>query len=325
MAKEAYKFNPKTLHYERVDRGIKAFLRRIMPYAIGSLIMGAFLLMLFLQIFDTPTEQKLRSENQFLIENLSEINSQLHVFNKELDEITERDNQIYRTIYQLDSIPGKVRNSGFGGANKYADLKSHNTSSLVIDVSRRLDKLNKKLNVQDRSYAELFSLIKNESERFASLPIIQPIHNSNLTRIGSYYGVRLHPILKIYKKHEGIDLTAPSGTPIYATGNGKVVRVEHNRSRRGYGNLVVIDHGVDGLSTRYAHMKNIKVRPGQKVKRGDIIGAVGNTGLSTAPHLHYEIRVNENTINPLHYYINVQPDEYAQMVQLAKKPGKSFD
>ncbi|HKK69086.1 MAG TPA: peptidoglycan DD-metalloendopeptidase family protein [Bacteroidales bacterium] len=292
---------------------------------IGSVIFGAVFMFAYTHLYETPQERKLKSENKFLSENLTHINQRLENINSELEQISRHDNQLYRVIYQMDSIPGKVRNSGFGGTDRYTNLKGREHSDLVIKTSQRIDQLTKKLNIQKNSFNQLSSVLKNETERVQHLPIIQPINNKGLTRIGSYYGMRLHPILGIYRMHDGIDLTAPTGTPVYASGAGKVVRVDHNRTRRGYGNLVVIDHGFDGLSSRYAHLNSIKVKKGQTIERGEQIGTVGSTGLSTGPHLHYEIRREGKTINPLYYYLNVSANQYDQLIDLAQVPGKSFD
>ncbi|MGM0649984.1 MAG: M23 family metallopeptidase [Bacteroidota bacterium] len=325
MTKKRYKLNPESLRYEAESKGFKYYAKKLLPFLISTAFFGVLSMFLYMQFFESPKEQKLKNENEFLSENLKVINNKLDNVTNDLEQIAKHDNHLYRVIYQMDSIPSKVRSSGFGGTDRYLNLKGHKYSKEVINTSKRIDKLSKQLSVQEHSFNEISEVLKSESRRIRNLPIIQPVHNKNLTRIGSYYGMRLHPILRIYKMHEGIDLTAPTGTPVYASGGGTIVRVEHSRSRRGYGNLVIIDHGVDGLSTRYAHLNSINVRRGQKVERGDKIGTVGNTGLSTAPHLHYEIRRDNKTINPLYYYIDISVEQYDELLQLAQLPGKSFD
>ncbi|MDA3819243.1 MAG: M23 family metallopeptidase [Candidatus Delongbacteria bacterium] len=325
MAEKKYKLNPSTLRYESVNKGFKYYTKKALPFFLSTVLFGVISMALYMQFFESPTEQKLINENEFLSKNLTKINNELDDVTKDLEQIAKHDNHLYRVIYQMDSIPAKVRSSGFGGTDRHTDLKGHQHSDLVITTAQRIDKLSKQLRVQKHSFNEISEVLQSESERVQNLPIIQPVHNKDLTRIGSYYGMRLHPILGIYKMHEGIDLTAPTSTPVFASGGGTVVKVEHSRSRRGYGNLVIIDHGYDGLSTRYAHLNSINVKRGQKIDRGDKIGTVGNTGLSTAPHLHYEIRRNGETINPLYYYIDISPDQYDKLLQLAQLPGKSFD
>lgn len=325
MTLKKYRFNPDTLQYEEIKPGFKQILAKLTPYVISLVIFAAGFTYIYDKYFDTPEKQRLKTENEFLSSNLSQIKQRLDDFDAQMNELAQQDNELYRVIYQMDSIPNKVRNSGYGGVNRYTKLKGHQSSRLVMDVAQRLDKLEKKLNIQKSSYYELSEVLKNSENRLNALPIIQPIHNKELTRIGSYYGMRLHPILRIYRMHDGIDLTAPTGTPVYAAGDGKVIRVDHNRSRRGYGNLVVIDHGYDGLETRYAHLNSIDVKQGQKIERGQQIGTVGNTGLSTGPHLHYEIRKNGGSINPLYYILDVTPEQYDELISISQIPGKSFD
>jgi murein DD-endopeptidase MepM/ murein hydrolase activator NlpD len=325
MTLKKYRFNPETLQYEEIKLGFRQVLVKLTPYLISLIIFATAFTYIYDKHFETPEKQRLKSENEFLATNLTQIKQRLEDFDSRMNQLAQQDNELYRVIYQMDSIPGKVRNSGYGGANRYTKLKGHQSSGLVMDVAQRLDKLDKKLNIQRSSYYELSEVLKNSENRLNALPIIQPIHNKELTRIGSYYGMRLHPILRIYRMHDGIDLTASTGTPVYAAGDGKVIRVDHNRSRRGYGNLVVIDHGYDGLETRYAHLHTIDVKKGQLVERGQQLGTVGNTGMSTAPHLHYEIRKNGGSINPLYYILDVTPDQYDELISISKIPGKSFD
>jgi murein DD-endopeptidase MepM/ murein hydrolase activator NlpD len=325
MAKNKYRYNPETLQYENVETGFKRLLLKATPYILGTIGFSILFLFLFMRFFDTPEERSLKNENEFLAGNLSKINQQLETFDAEMNKLAKEDNQLYRVIYQMDSIPQQIRNSGFGGTNRYENLKGHHSSNLVIDISQRLDVLNKKMNVQKSSYSELSEILKSDEIRLTELPIIQPIHNKDLTRLGSHFGMRYHPILHIYRMHDGIDLTAPKGSPVYASGAGTVIRVDHNRTRRGYGNLVIIDHGTDGLTSRYAHLSTIKVKKGQKVKRGEQIGEVGTTGMSTGPHLHYEIRKNGVAVNPLYYILDITPDQFDELINLAQLPGKSFD
>ncbi len=325
MAKSKYRFNTKTLQYEKVKLDAKSVIIKSLPYVLELMFFTATFTYVFNTYFETPERQQLRTENEFLANNLKQIQTKLDVFDQQMNELAKKDNNIYRVIYQMDSVPAQIRNSGYGGVNKYADLKGYQYSKLVIDVSRGIDKLNKKAEVQKRSFHTLAEILQEDEQRMLSLPSIQPIDNRDLTRLSSHYGLRFHPILHIYRMHEGIDLSAPTGTPIYAPGNGKVIKIVHNRTRRGYGNMVVIDHGYDGLTTRYAHLNTILVKEGQTVKRGEQIGTVGNTGLSKGPHLHYEVRKDGKSVNPLHYILELSPEQYDILLEAAKLPGKSFD
>jgi murein DD-endopeptidase MepM/ murein hydrolase activator NlpD len=280
---------------------------------------------LYIVVFESPEEKVLRAENEFLKNNYRKLNAKLINADKILDEIAERDNFIYRTTFQQDTIPFTIRDAGVGGTNRYSHLEGFLCSDLVKDVSKKLDQLERKVNIQTKSYSELIEEVRNREEYFRNVPVLQPIHVNELTRLSSFFGYRRHPVLGIVIPHKGIDLTAPIGTAVYAAGDGVVISVERSTSRSGYGNQIVVDHEVDGLSTRYAHLNTIDVQKGQKVKRGEKIGTVGNTGMSTAPHLHYEIMINKAAINPLRYMLTPEPDEYEQIIKLAEQKGISFD
>ncbi|MBP7438529.1 MAG: M23 family metallopeptidase, partial [Bacteroidia bacterium] len=233
------------------------------------------------------------------------------------------DNTIYRVIFEAEPIPQSVREAGFGGAERYRNLRSDYNGELLVDVTKRIDKLSKQLYVQSKSFDEVWDLVKNKNNMLATIPAIQPVANKDLTRVASGYGMRIHPIYKTEKMHTGMDFTSPVGTEIHATGNGVVNKVEYDG--RGYGNNVIISHGF-GYQTLYGHMSKILVRPGQKVSRGDLIGYVGNTGTSTGPHLHYEVLKGGKPVNPVNYYYNdLTPEEYQTMLEISSKAGQSFD
>ncbi|MCK9320781.1 MAG: M23 family metallopeptidase [Bacteroidales bacterium] len=280
---------------------------------------------LYIVVFESPEEKVLRTENKFLKANYAKMSIRLEESDKLLEDIADRDNFIYRTTYEQDSIPFTIRNSGVGGTNRYKHLEGYESTDIVKDIAKKLDKVETKLNIQSLSYNELIKEIKERKVTYLALPVLQPIHVNELTRIGSFFGYRPHPILGIVHMHKGLDLIAAQGTPIYASGGGTIVGIERNNTGSGYGNSILIDHGVDGLSTRYAHLYTINVKNGQKVKRGEQIGTVGNTGLSTGPHLHYEILINGAAVNPLRYMLAPAPDEYEQILKLTEYPGVTFD
>lgn len=210
-----------------------------------------------------------------------------------------------------------------GGVNRYSDLEGYQYSNVVIEANKKLDQLAKRMYVQTKSFDEVVELAQNKEKMLASIPAIQPVPNKNLKRMASGYGYRTHPIYKVRKMHWGMDFSAPTGTEIFATGDGTVAQVI--LSRGGYGKHVVIDHGF-GYETLYAHMTKINVKRGQKVKRGDVIGLVGNTGTSSAPHLHYEVIKDGKKINPAHFYFNdLTPEEYDQMIEMSSHANQSFD
>jgi len=325
LFKSKYKFNPETLQYEKIRFSFRKFVLRLVPYIISSAIFGFALMFLYIVVFESPEEKLLRSENQYLKENLKKINERLVEDDKLLDDIAKRDNYIYRTTFQQDTIPYTIRNAGVGGSDRYKHLDGFASTDIVKDVAKKLDQIENKLNIQSLSYNELIKELKKKENLFKSLPVLQPIHVNELTRIGSFYGYRPHPILGVVHMHHGIDMVAPTGTPVYASGDGVISGIEYNNTNSGYGNSILIDHGVNGLSSRYAHLYSINVKKGQKISRGEQIGTVGSTGLSTAPHLHYEIMIYGATVNPLRYMITPSADEYEQILKLAQYPGVSFD
>ncbi|MCF8404850.1 MAG: M23 family metallopeptidase, partial [Bacteroidales bacterium] len=220
-------------------------------------------------------------------------------------------------------VPSAIRKAGFGGADRYAKLEGYKNSDLIINMTKRLDMIHGQLVVQSESFDEVFDLARNKAQMLACIPAIQPVANKDLKRLSSYYGYRTDPIYKVRKFHPGIDFSAPTGTEIYATGDGIITEI--TRSRRGYGNKLEIDHGY-GYTTMYAHIHDFKVRKGQKVKRGQLIATVGNTGKSTAPHLHYEIRKDDKRVNPIYYFFNdLTPEEYSRVLELSALPTQSLD
>jgi murein DD-endopeptidase MepM/ murein hydrolase activator NlpD len=241
-------------------------------------------------------------------------------------DIQQRDDNIYRVIFESEPISSSIRKAGFGGVNKYANLENLENAELVIKTATHLDRLAKEAYIQSKSYDEVMRLALNKEKMLAAIPAIQPVSNKDLKRTASGWGYRIHPIYKIRKFHYGMDFTAPTGTEIYATGDGVVATVKGNkRSKIGFGLEIIIDHGF-GYETLYAHLNEFNVKAGQKVKRGDVIGYVGNTGGSTAPHLHYEIHKNGKPVNPEYFYFkDLTPQEYEKMVAISSNMGQSFD
>ena len=217
-----------------------------------------------------------------------------------------------------------LRDAGIGGVDRYSEIRSKEIDhkDLILSLSGDVDKLRRKMYIQSKSYDDILELADNKAKMFAAIPAIQPVSNKELIRLASGFGYRIHPVYKVKKLHTGIDFSAPIGTPIYATADGKVSLVKVRFS--GYGKLVEIDHGF-GFKTRYAHMHEFAVKEGQKVKRGQVIGYVGNTGLSTAPHLHYEVIKGNSKINPVHYFFNdLNPDEYEKVIELSSIENQSL-
>ena len=326
MVKSKYRFNSESLSFDRIERSFKQKLIRGFAYLISSLFIGSGLLLLVSIFVDLPKERMLRRENQFLLSQYEVLDKKMEHAVKVLEEIETRDDNLYRVIFEAEPIPNSVRDAGFGGVNRYADLEGYTNSEVVENVAQRLDVILNKLVVQSKSHDELFDLAKTDEIMWASIPSIQPIATDELTRIASYFSSsRFHPILRVKRPHTGIDFTAPRGTKVYAAGDGVVTVVVNNRSRSGYGTHIKLDHGFS-YESFYGHLDKVYVREGQKVKRGQMIGEVGNTGLSVAPHLHYEVRKNQRAINPIHYFFkDVSPEEYQQIIEQSRLGGQSLD
>jgi murein DD-endopeptidase MepM/ murein hydrolase activator NlpD len=323
MAKHKYKFNSESLSYIRVARSSKEKFYIFLSYFSASVVLAILYFLVFSIFFDSPKEKGLKRQISELKVNYQIVNDELDKIETVLKDLQERDDNIYRTIFEAEPIHSSIREAGYGGSNKYRDLEKIENSKLVIDVKSRLDKIMKKIYVQSTSYDQLIKLAKNKEDMLASIPAIQPISNKDLKRTASGWGFRIHPIYKIRKFHYGMDFTAPPGTEVYATGDGVVELTES--SMRGYGNSIVINHGF-GYKTLYGHLNSFNVKQGQEIHRGDVIGYVGSTGLSTAPHLHYEISKNGEKVNPVNYYFNdLSASEYEKMIELSIKSGQTFD
>ncbi|TVR41030.1 MAG: M23 family metallopeptidase [Cryomorphaceae bacterium] len=324
MSKVRYKYNPSTLNYEKVEVTTRDRLRTLASYMVLGLFFAALILLVSYTFFDSPKEKMLRRENAFLRSQYELLNKDLSRVERVLADIENRDDNIYRTIFEAEPISQNVRNMGVGGINRYQHLEGYSMSDLVIDTRYQLDRLEKRLYIQSKSFDEVIDLAKNKELLLASIPAIQPVNNKELKRMASGFGNRIHPLYKVWKMHWGMDFSAPIGTEIYATGDG-VVKEANIRNSRGYGRYVVIDHGF-GYETLYAHMSKLNVRKGQKVKRGEVIGLVGNTGTSSAPHLHYEVIKDGKKINPINFFFNdLSPEEYDRMIEMSAHANQSFD
>jgi murein DD-endopeptidase MepM/ murein hydrolase activator NlpD len=323
MARTKYRFNPESLSFDRIRLGFKALLLRTFAYFTGSVFIAAIYGFIFTFFVDSPKEKALKREIDQMTIQYELAHKEMTSLEKVLKELQERDDNLYRTIFEAEPIPASLREGGTGGVSRFDELEGYDNSEIVIETARKLDRIRKKIYVQSKSFDDLIGLARRKEEMLSSVPAILPIYNKDLTRTASGYGLRVHPIYKIIRFHYGMDFTAPTGTEVYATGNGTVSDV--NRSKRGYGNHIIIDHGF-GYSTLYAHLDGFNVRRGQKVRRGDVIGYVGSTGMSLAPHLHYEVKLNGTNVDPVNFYFNdLTPEMYERIIELAQKTGQSFD
>lgn len=306
-----YKYNPETLSYERVyPSKTKRFWGVFRQFLIGVAI-GAALFLIATYYFDSPQEFILKKENKLLETQYKLLSKQLDESQTVLADLQRRDDELYRALFNADPIPASMRNPGVGGSNRYEALTRLPYADLVIGTTAKLDQLNRQLYVQSGSYDELVEMVKRKDERIRCVPAIIPISKKDLRRIGSGFGMRLHPIYGTQKFHSGIDLNAAIGTPFYASGDGVVVTSTFGR---GYGNYIVVDHGF-GFQSLYAHNRQNMVRVGQKVTRGQQLGTVGMTGDTTGPHLHYEVLVKGVPDNPAKYFfLDLDPAEYQDML-----------
>ncbi|WP_300725148.1 M23 family metallopeptidase [uncultured Bacteroides sp.] len=322
MRKVYYIYNPKTRTYDRIYPTVRqrviSYLRRLFV----GMGLGAGFFILLLVIFGSPSERDLRLENSRMVAQYDILSSRLDEALNVMQQIRQRDDNLYRVILQADPVADALRDASYNKTNRYEDLMDLANSKLVVNTTQKMDVLARQLYIQSKSFDEVVDLCKRHDEMLECIPAIQPVSNKNLKQTASGYGTRIDPIYKTVKFHAGMDFSANVGTPVYATGNGTVIRAGWEGL---YGNCINIDHGF-GYVTKYAHLSKIDVRAGQKVVRGEVIGKVGSTGKSTGPHLHYEVHLKGQIMNPVNYYfMDLSADDYDKMVQIAANHGKVFD
>lgn len=323
MSKIKYKFNTKSLTYEKVTVPFRKRVWQALSYLATGLVFATITIFLAYKYLDSPKEKQLQREISELSLQYELLNNRMTEAAEVLDDIQDRDNNIYRTIFEAEPIPANIRKAGFGGVDRYRELQGYNNSDLMIETTKRLDRISKQLYIQSKSFDEVVRLVKGKAKLLASIPAIQPISNKDLRHQPSGYGWRTHPIYKTPEFHPGMDFAAPEGTEIHATGDGVVVRAD--AAAQGYGNHVVINHSY-GYETLYGHMTRYVVHVGQQVKRGQLIGYVGSTGLSTAPHVHYEVHKNGQIVNPINFYYNdLSPEQYQKLIEISSQSSQSFD
>lgn len=323
MSKVKYYYDPETLSYRKIEKKKRRTLKFISLFLLASALFGFLSFAIVSQYVDSPKEKALKRE-------LANMQLQYDLLNKRMDEaqqvlanVEDRDNNIYRLYFEANPIPEEQRKAGFGGVNRYKNLEGFDNSKLIKETTKRMDILEKQIVVQSKSLDEITKLAEDKEKLLAAIPAIQPVRNEDLTRMASGYGTRIDPFTKVRKMHWGMDFTAPRGTPIYASGDGVVIRADNGSA--GYGNHIRIDHGY-GYVSLYAHLYKYNVKKNQKVKRGDLIGFVGSTGRSEAPHLHYEIFKDDQRINPINfYYGSLTAEEFNELLEKASLENQSLD
>lgn len=324
MSKVKYRFNTKSLTYEKVRVTFKERFWYIMGYLMTGIVFATITIVLAQKFLPSPNEKRKIREIQALQLQYEVLQAKMGKMEQVLADLQDRDDNIYRTIFESEPLPKAIRYGGFGGSEQYKEFETFENGELIASTSERLDRLAKQLYVQSKSFDEVVKLAKNKEKMFASIPAIMPLNQSDLAHaVTSGFGWRTHPIYKTLEFHPGMDFSAEQGTPIYATGDGYVERADN--LAQGYGNHVVINHDF-GYRTLYAHMSKMAVKVGASIKRGQLIGYVGSTGLSTAPHIHYEVIKNGGKVNPINYYYNdLSPEQYQFLVELSNKSSQSFD
>ncbi len=322
MRKAGYHFNSDTLSFDKIESTLRKKTWRLFKKFFSSFSLAIVMLYLVYAFIDSPKEKQLKRKYEEVLTQYSLLSNKVEYLDNVLKDMESRDDNIYRVIFETEPIPSTIRRAGSGGVDQYEHLKHLDNSDLIIGTAKKIDELSKAIFVQSKSFDAIENLAKNKIEMLASIPAILPVSLKEAHQVSSSYGYRMHPIYKTMKFHAGMDFTGAIGTPIYATGNGLVVESQFDK---GYGRHVIIDHGFS-YKTMYAHLEKIVVKKGQTVKRGDVIGYLGNTGLSTGPHLHYEVRKNEKPVDPINFYFNdLSPDEFEKLVEIANNTGQSMD
>ena len=320
---QKFKYNPETLDYEKVESSFRDKMLRSLLVIAPAVLLGLVFQFVFSFWFKSPTETKLELQNKFLQSKISDQAESLNLMSDVLSDLESKDNSIYRVIFNAQPFPSEKRKMGTGGTADFKDLEGHELSDRLIENAKKIKEIEKRLYAQSVSFDELKKLATEKENMLGAIPAIQPLTNKDLKRIASGFGIRIDPHYHTQRMHAGLDFTASTGTSVLATGNGVVEIVESKMW--GYGNSVVINHGY-GYKTRYAHLNAFNVKKGQEVKRGQIIGYVGSTGKSTAPHLHYEVEKNGEKVNPVHFFhSDLTPADFEKIIEMSNNANQSFD
>ncbi len=323
MKKIKYYYNTNTLRYEKLEVPLRVKLLRIFGFLAAAVVTAALISYFAFQFVGSPNEKLLRMQNERLKDRYSDLSARVSTLDAQMRELEKRDNNVYRSIFEANPIPDSARAKELENQKEIATIEGMANNELLSSIITTLNSLTSRVKAQNNSYSEIDGLIKNKEQLLSHTPAIQPVSNKDLSRIASGFGYRIDPVYKTVKMHAGLDFAAPQGTPIYATADGTVA-VSGNTGN-GYGNHVVIRHGY-GYETLYGHMVKVKSRPGQAVKRGEIIGWVGSTGKSTGPHCHYEVHKNNNKIDPVYFFYNdLSPDQFDRLLKQAAASNQSFD
>ncbi|HAI83580.1 MAG TPA: peptidase M23 [Chitinophagaceae bacterium] len=323
MKKVKYYYNTHTLRYEKLEVPFRVKLLRVFGFIAAALVTAIIIVAIAFQYIERPQETLLKQQNKELQQNYTILRKQVDALTAQMDELSKRDNEVYRSVFEADPIPDSARLVAMEKNKELALLATLSENDMVASMTQQLNTLSKRIAYQEKSYSEIAGMVKNKERLLKAIPAIQPVSNKNLNRIASGFGYRIDPVYKVTKFHAGLDFTAPQGTPIYATADGRVKEAGYNSS--GYGNHVVINHGY-GYETLYGHMVRIKARAGQTIKRGEVIGYVGSTGKSTGPHCHYEVHKNGKPVDPIYFFYNdLSPEQFDRLLKVAAAANQSLD
>ncbi|TAE17077.1 MAG: M23 family metallopeptidase [Bacteroidetes bacterium] len=323
MKKIKYFYNTHTLRYEKLVTPLRVKLLRVFGFIAAALVTAVGIVAIAFQYIESPKEKLLTQQNADYKRNYDVLERRLTELEQQMDELEKRDNDVYRSIFEADPVPDSARVKAMERNKELAMINTLSENELLTGMTAQLNTLSKRLAYQQKSYGELAQMVKGKEKLLAAIPAIQPVSNKDLDRIASGFGYRIDPVYKITKFHAGLDFTAPQGTPIYATADGRVTTAGNQGN--GYGNHVVINHGY-GYETLYGHMYRIKTRGGQTVKRGEVIGYVGSTGKSTGPHCHYEVHKNGKPVDPIYFFYNdLSPEQFDRLLKLAAAGNQSLD
>lgn len=323
MKKVKYYYNTHTLRFEKLETSLRVRLLQVFSFVAASIVTGIIIVLIAFRYIDSPKEKLLRQENDDLKENYSVLKERTKELELKMEELENRDNNVYRSIFEATPIPDSARLKDIEAKKEVKLVQSIGQTELVTGIAAQLNDLSVRVAFQSKSFEEISNMLKNKEKLLMAIPSIQPVSNKNLNRIGSGFGTRIDPVYKDRRFHKGLDFTAPSGTPIYATADGVVTAAGFTAD--GFGNKVVINHGY-GYQTLYGHMYRVKARNGQSVKRGEVIGYIGSTGKSTGPHCHYEVHRNGVPVDPIYYFYNdLTPAQFDRILKLAATANQSFD
>jgi len=323
MKKIKYFFNTHTLRFEKIEVPLKVRLLQTIGFIIASIAVGVLFVAILFKFIDSPKERLLRQQNTAYKESYAVLQERMKQLELQMVELEQRDNEVYRSIFEATPIPDSARVKEMLAKNEIRLIQSLSNSALIENMRNQLNNLSLRMSFQGQSFAEIKTMVKNKEKLLRAIPAIQPLSNKNLKRLSAGFGYRIDPVYKDFRLHAGLDFSAPTGTPIYATSDG-VVQIA-GFSTDGYGNKVVINHGY-GFQTLYGHMVRVKARVGQSVKRGEVIGYVGSTGKSTGSHLHYEVIKRGAKVDTVYYFVNdLTPAQFDRVVKEAAANKQSLD